>query len=643
MSTRKTRGVKCDRTKLDAALAASDLPKKTQIALAEAIADAEKTDSVPKDLVNRMFRGQAVDPQTVERVAAVLSVPAYQLYASGQKTDMPVTQLKQRSPDWRWLAVVLALLIIVVIGYWQYRTESQQQACYQSASMQPAVSSGQTFRVVIGRFAGDEGNQVQQRLASVLSEDKRLQQQLQVFTGCFSKQFDAAISFEQQIIQAHQAAQQQLRDYSADLLVWGERYGDRVSLRFTSGVGQYQQRRFTFLGRPVQVTENDFVMNIGLNDDSVFQGEFQSTVLSLMAPTDAAASALLQSLLSQYNYAGLWLKEAVISDSQLIARISRQSDPKLYQLTLTQLCYQRRLLGDIENSLNQYQQALEACVKARELIDPELQRMPWANLTSNMAVLNIRLQLYSRDNHQRVTRLTQAREQLESVRTTFDQYATDAEKATFYQNYAAVFVRLSQVEPIRGADYLKQALALGAQSLLVSDGQKAPLDHAQRLQNVCVMKYSLGRIENDPTYLQSALDDCQSARRMVDPSLHPKIAAMILNNLAVSYAILADILVSPELLKKALDHFEQAQQIYTPQRFIVNWAEVQLNKSELTCNLAILASNPDYLPEARALAESALEVFIAHKVGAYQTYTEGLLENIAGCQQEGITECQCGQ
>ncbi|HBS33917.1 MAG TPA: hypothetical protein DEA50_02405, partial [Parvularcula sp.] len=76
----KRRGVVASRAELNRALAASDLPKKTQSALADRIADIEGLDAAPKDLVSRVFRGVPVDAQSLERIARALKVPAQSLY-----------------------------------------------------------------------------------------------------------------------------------------------------------------------------------------------------------------------------------------------------------------------------------------------------------------------------------------------------------------------------------------------------------------------------------------------------------------------------------------------------------------------------------------------------------------------------------
>lgn len=79
---RRKRGIKASKIKLAEALNACGLS--TQIALAEKIADMEGTDLVPKDLVNRAFREQAIEFTSLARIAAALDVEAHTLFLTDE-------------------------------------------------------------------------------------------------------------------------------------------------------------------------------------------------------------------------------------------------------------------------------------------------------------------------------------------------------------------------------------------------------------------------------------------------------------------------------------------------------------------------------------------------------------------------------
>lgn len=80
---KRRRGIRASPAKLRRALAEAGL--RTQYALAERIAELEDLEAPPRGLVNRAFRGDAVDPQSLERVARALGVPAWSLYRSSDE------------------------------------------------------------------------------------------------------------------------------------------------------------------------------------------------------------------------------------------------------------------------------------------------------------------------------------------------------------------------------------------------------------------------------------------------------------------------------------------------------------------------------------------------------------------------------
>ena len=80
---RYMRGVRASRVALSRALLDSGL--KTQVALAQLIAELEGLESPPKDSVSRAFREKAVDPGTIARIARALNVEPHALYLSAEQ------------------------------------------------------------------------------------------------------------------------------------------------------------------------------------------------------------------------------------------------------------------------------------------------------------------------------------------------------------------------------------------------------------------------------------------------------------------------------------------------------------------------------------------------------------------------------
>ena len=166
----RRRGVSASRVKLNQALAASDLPKKTQSALADKIADIERLDVAPKDLVSRVFRGVPVDAQSLERIARALNVPADSLYEETSSSPAPPNKpvafhawladaIKTAGP--RRLAAGVAL-VAAGIAATGFVARPESHCAIVEAFASPRVSEGK-LGVLIAGFDRDESNLAQER------------------------------------------------------------------------------------------------------------------------------------------------------------------------------------------------------------------------------------------------------------------------------------------------------------------------------------------------------------------------------------------------------------------------------------------------------------------------------------------------
>jgi tetratricopeptide (TPR) repeat protein len=86
MKRKRKRGVVASRVKLEKAMLRVGI--KTQISLANKIAEIENIDTPPKDLVNKAFRGLSVSHYSVQRIANALEVEAYALYQTQKEVDL---------------------------------------------------------------------------------------------------------------------------------------------------------------------------------------------------------------------------------------------------------------------------------------------------------------------------------------------------------------------------------------------------------------------------------------------------------------------------------------------------------------------------------------------------------------------------
>lgn len=165
MTRKRQRGIKASVYRLQQALESSGL--KTQTALADKIADLEELENPPRGLVNKVFRGESVDPRSIQRVAVALEVEAWTLYEDRAHTPArPVMPAEApASPDqarsvWPWaaLAVVLAATGIFAMfdqdpGAMQDKApSSQEDRIAQPASfvVLPAAGDSSQFHAVLG-------------------------------------------------------------------------------------------------------------------------------------------------------------------------------------------------------------------------------------------------------------------------------------------------------------------------------------------------------------------------------------------------------------------------------------------------------------------------------------------------------------
>lgn len=173
-SPQRRRGVRASRAKLVHALTEAGL--KTQVALAERIADIEELEIAPKDVVNRVFRELPVDPTTVERVARALGVEAHTLYKTANEED-PVEISSDRLPRQQTVhkyvypiaAAFIVLSVVLATRLWLYPAAREVVAPDQVTAPvhSPALDMGAATLAVIP-FVNDNDSIFANALRNVL-------------------------------------------------------------------------------------------------------------------------------------------------------------------------------------------------------------------------------------------------------------------------------------------------------------------------------------------------------------------------------------------------------------------------------------------------------------------------------------------
>lgn len=166
----RKRGVCASRAKLVHALSEAGL--KTQVELAERIADIEDLDAAPKDVVNRVFRELPVDPTTVERVARALGVDAYTLYKTADEANLAQfkSATSQRPRNQLPVAILVAVAVLAIvlgIRWWFESGALVATPQSQAATVSAALDMG-TPTLAVVPFVGDADGAFSNSLRNVL-------------------------------------------------------------------------------------------------------------------------------------------------------------------------------------------------------------------------------------------------------------------------------------------------------------------------------------------------------------------------------------------------------------------------------------------------------------------------------------------
>lgn len=656
MVRRRTRGVRASRLKLERALAESNLEKKTQIALANAIADAEELDAAPRDLVSKLFRELPVDPQTIERVARILDVDAGSLYKQDQSDDADdednphegsandlvanrTFSKKRRLVVGSVVGAFLtaALLYFLMPGHLTGR-------CSDGLVGAGLEAGDDKLGIVIGRFVGDPDNEVQLLLARSLASDDDLAPMLEVFRSCRTITLASGDSYRQEVQDAHRQAQRDLDATDSQLFIWGERFGERVSLRFATMRSPDGQMMLSLDGRDRAVQEIDFSQPIRLGDDRPFPPEIKRLALEILLARDPKRRELRQSALAIYDGSADWLRDGIASDRALLQSAQVRERPRLYFVTANQLCYRLRLLGDVESKLRHYEEAEKVCREALAKIDKQTSPSDFATIQLNMGTAIHRQHLFTNEQPEQIRLVMKARDAFQKALPAADRSLRPDDYSSVHRNLAISYLRLAEIDPSdanRKAGNLRSALDHGRKSLSVLDPASRPFEYAQASQNLCLIEHRLGASTGVVSWFDDAINNCREGTRTIDPETAPQQWAMAQNNLAIAHALRAEFSEDPVGLRQALREFAKSQDVYTLNQYPANWAEVEANKGELSCRLAILAQDKAPLRDARKHCEAALQVFADKGVGRYVDYVENLLGKISACERGPIVNCKC--
>lgn len=583
MTSMKRRGVRASRLKLEAALAASDLPKKNQATLAEAIADAEDLEAVPKDLVSKLFRELPVDPHTIERAARVLGVEAATLYRTEQDTAFPHAQREApassgTAPKWRskprWIAALSILLVSIVGGgFFLMAAPGTSARCADGLAGSGLEMPANRLGLIVARFENDPENEAQLLLARAFAADPRFRDRLEVFTSCRRLALPPSGSYRAGVERERALAARDLKATGAQILLWGERHGDRLNVRFASRRDGETPVRMMLDNKPLVANEIDFTVPVRMGADRPIPSTVKFAALNMMQINTPTRATLRKTTTQAFHSSIEWLRDAVESDRNFLESISPKSAPRLYAITGNQLCYRLRLLGDYDGNDDHYARAEKICGDALKMTSRTHSPQEWVALHLNLASVIARRHLYAKGRDQQIAALRRSLVELEKARPAIDRKASPDNYSIYYRDAGAVHLGLGELlGGDEGIAELNRALDLTKIDLVSLDRAERPAGYAISLENMCHIKELLGERTAVIGLIKEAQNDCREVTEIISPFDQPYAWGMAQNMFAVSYAVAAEQQQDPGTLRHALREFDRAQKVYTKRDYPVDWA-----------------------------------------------------------------------
>lgn len=655
----RRRGVAASRAKLNQALAASSLPKKTQAALAERIADIEGLDAAPKDLVSRVFRGVPVDAQSLERVARALNVPADSLFdtssspPSSSESTTNSAALQQRlgvafnaiGPGRLGVVAAVALAALAGVGL-ALRPVSR---CVIGETFASAKVTNGKLGVLIAGFDRDESNRAQEIIASAFAADSRLAPEVEIIRTCrkLSPPDGGNLSMGRQRLRLE--AQRLMRNARADILIWGEVREGEANARIVST--RKAPIAATELGeRIVQVDEMEIMAPVSLAKPYAGLPDLKRLAIDMMAPTDEGGTERRARVLATLETATDWLDASIVADRNFLRSLGKNQRASHWGAINAQLCYKYRLRGEAKMEKSDFLEADLHCRDALSQISKEHAPTEWATVMTNRSAIPMRLALFAGDVEERLRLVSEAQSILADALAALPETGAAMQRANIERYLAGVLVYRTELEMDRGdkeaADAnFARAHELTEAALRYIDESSNPQAFGHLHQNICVGLYRRAmRTGGEAAIpdLDEAIRRCTTARDALPINESPLDWGMIQNNLAVSNAIKATFANKPAALEAAITEFERAKEAYRHDLYPAKWAEVEVNLGELHCNLARLKKDAAPIDPGLAHAEGALAEFMRFGVDAYANYARAVIANLQTCRAD-IAACNCSE
>lgn len=337
-SKNRTRGIKASPTKLRAARLAAGF--KSQAEIVDRIQQQESLDKPPRSLVSRVFRGEAVDIYSIERVAKALDTEAWCLYLDSQESAPELSSEKgyeeagllsqtaevpndsqprggRKNTKATWFLVPSAAVLVVAL-FWIVLASFPDKEELQDI---PELVSGLSFNnkvSVVMPINGPRGDEITQALQQALSGSSQTAAEgAFLYSGVSDpldlirqRKADLVLSGNTQQIGRHIAVQLFIAEHSTMKQIWVGSFSASVAQSY---LRKKMQSWFATLssGEPLpdypdwpilsRFLEGKRYMHQDRSSDIVLRAltEFQSVVR--LAPTFSEGHAGLCGALAEYS------------------------------------------------------------------------------------------------------------------------------------------------------------------------------------------------------------------------------------------------------------------------------------------------------------------------------------------------------
>lgn len=397
-----------------------------------------------------------------------------------------------------------------------------------------------TAKILIAKLAGDKGDQVNKRLAKLLTQMKGVE----VFRRNDTLKLSEDIADQgERLVFAAEEGRLWLKDEGADILIWGEAdtQTSQLTLRLLPAPGTGgEQAEFSGLGISFEVP---------LDFDENLDSLFCAAVISTFGPTFKGARTRLGEALGEYLEQAAGIVETLPS-----GLTKAQAASMLTAIGNSFVAY-----SHLGGGADQLDRAVAAYREAEKQGSKEAAPLAWARIQNHLAaVLQLQGQKKKDPKPIRAAAVIYSTVGAALDRTA---HANDWAMAHVYLGRALYILAGLEGKP----DYLRRASTAYEHALSVYDKNSMPGRWAEVTNQYGVVLLALGEEVGADETLEEAVSQFRTAMKVWQRDKSPLLWAQTANNLGAACFALAKRNSEAALLREASSCFEGATEIYREQ------------------------------------------------------------------------------